>query len=1257
LQNTEKVDWNFTHRAVVQTLRNLYKNNFKIVFLFNYMMRSNDARSHVKVMNLLDDIIFKLDIPIQALISTSNFRLTPDKYLIKKLEYLNFNNKLSIESSFYIGRFKKSAEITGLDYASGSAYFDIQIKKRVSLKLNNRREKRKSREEEIEFLEKRKITEIKPRISEEQEEERIEENEEIQHVNLEEDAISTLSVRHNVNLIPQQATWIECKLNKKYENHSLAMTIPEKSRVTGLVIESAIYKINDGKICIKVYNCRNGNLELKRGACITDAEIFLEDFEETPETYVCHINRDRNKSKKIDPKRIYQLKLQLNKTNYPEHTDKLIGLLNKFDNIIALEGDKLGITDKIEHHISVPMNAKPIFIPQYRIPHSQIEEIENEVQKMLDEGIVEPSNTPWSFPLLCIPKKDGGFRIVVDFRQLNAITATDPYPMPSMQDLLNSIGRNKFFSTIDLLQGFLQVPLNKESKLKTGFTTSSGHYVYNRMPFGLKSSPVTFVRLISEVFKGLLGKIVYAYIDDLIVIGNSIEEHLHNLSLVLERLEEANLKIKISKCNFLKNTCTFLGHELSECGVRVTEDKVEAIQKFKQPKNLKNLRSFLGLSGFYRRYIKDYARIAAPLTDLLKKDVKFEWKNEQESAFRKLKSALTTAPVLAFPDFSKQFYLVTDASKRGIGSALMQKTDDNKFKVIAYHSRKLNKAEQNYNITEQECLAVIDSLKHFRFIIFGYKITVMSDHSAIKDIFKNPNHSGRRARWFLTTMDYDIEFSFIPGKQNVVADCLSRYETDNEQIHAVQEETNISIDHDMIKTHQDLDENLREVRNKVLAGNSEQDVLHSYHIKDLRIIDGILVNIPDDSKILRIVIPKSLVHKILTICHEKYGHPGRDETLRQVKAKYIWKGMHKDVKEHIENCHKCAQCRGNIKKAPINLYPVPNAPFDKVTVDLLKLNTSVRGNNYILACNDILTRFVELYPQKTKTAKETAENIYRFINRYGSPSSIMSDNGLEFNNKILEELLEYYGVKKINIMPYHPASNGVAERTNRKIMDVLKLTMPENDNNWDNYLENVQYLLNTRIHESIETSPYIALYGFQPRQPFDVNLNKYKTKIENNPIEARINNAKMIHERLQSALKVSGLAMQRKQHQNASKIEFQVDDLVYIKKNVFGHAYKIEPAYKGPYKVLKKVHGNKYLVEDCNNQEKITVHKDKMKLFKRKDENKILEISQEIENGSEEVLPDLNKVNENERSSQQMINRKSNRLSMIPRINYNEDYE
>ncbi|ROT65770.1 putative enzymatic polyprotein [Penaeus vannamei] len=349
-------------------------------------------------------------------------------------------------------------------------------------------------------------------------------------------------------------------------------------------------------------------------------------------------------------------------------------IFHDYPTVLPSKDRLIGSTDLIEHSISLEPDAKPVYIPSYKIPHSKRKALENEVQGMLDMNLIKRSNSPWASPMILVPKKDGSFRPVVDYRKLNAVTIPEPFPIPNLRLLLQDIGSgNLVFSTLDLAKGFLQVPVAKESRPLTAFSTHMGHFEFLRTPFGLRNSPLTFSRLMSIVLSGMINDQVMVYLDDILICSPSVSEHEKKLRQVFERLASAGLTINPGKCQFFRSELDFLGHTLTSNGIAPNQNKVQAVIDFPRPQNQKDLKSFLGLSGFYRPFIKDYGSIAQPLTTLLKKDVPFVWAKETEDSFLQLKALLANAPVLAFPDFELPFVLTTDASSVGLGATLHQK--------------------------------------------------------------------------------------------------------------------------------------------------------------------------------------------------------------------------------------------------------------------------------------------------------------------------------------------------------------------------------------------------------------------------------------------------------------------------------------------------------------------------------------------------------------------------------------------------------
>lgn len=460
-----------------------------------------------------------------------------------------------------------------------------------------------------------------------------------------------------------------------------------------------------------------------------------------------------------------------------EETKSIHKICQEYQDIFHLPGDFLTCTTSVEHSIPT-ISQGPIFSKTYRYPKVHEEEVKKQINDMLDQGIIQNSNSPWSSPVWVVPKKldasgQQKWRVVVDYRKLNDISVGDAYPLPNIEDILDRLGQATYFSTLDLASGFHQIQMDPKDKAKTAFTTPHGHYEFQRMPFGLKNAPATFQRLMNTVLIGLKGIKSFVYLDDIVIYGNSLEHHNQNLREVFQKLREHNLKLQPDKCEFLRNEVAYLGHIITDKGVQPNPDKIKAISEIKTPKEPKDIKSFLGLVGYYRKFIPQFSHIAKPLTTLLKKDQKFTWTSKCEESFQKLKNSLITKPILQYPNFDEIFLLTTDASNDAIGSILSQ-GEIGKDLPIAYYSRTLNKAEKNYSTTEKELLAIVDSVKHFRPYLFGTKFIILTDHKPLTYLMNCKDPSSRLVRWRLKLLEYTYEIKYKPGKTNKNADALSR---------------------------------------------------------------------------------------------------------------------------------------------------------------------------------------------------------------------------------------------------------------------------------------------------------------------------------------------------------------------------------------------------------------------------------------------------------------------------------------------------
>ena len=666
----------------------------------------------------------------------------------------------------------------------------------------------------------------------------------------------------------------------------------------------------------------------------------------------------------------------------PEQQSRPQALLNEYRDIFALTPDELGRTNLVQHNIDTQGHA-PIRMRPYRVPQVQKEAIEKHIDEMLERNVIQPSVSPWASPVVLVSKPDGSTRFCCDFRKVNQITKKDSYPLPLIAESLEALGGKRIFSTIDLISGFWQVNLHPEAREKTAFTTHAGLYEFVTMPFGLCNAPSTFQRLMECVLRGLTWHIALIYLDDVLVFSSTFDEHLTHLRLVFDRFRDSGLKLKPKKCHFGQSQVNYLGHVITPEGLHPDPEKIKAVREYPVPCNVKDVQAFMGLANYYRKFVKDFAKIASPIHDLTKKGTRFAWTEDCQLAFDTLKTALTEAPILSYPDFSWPFILSTDASDDALGMVLGQIQNDREV-VIAYGGRKLNPAEKNYSVTEREALAVVDGIKHFQHYLYGRKFVVFTDHNAVRWLMNIREPTGRLARWALLLQQYDFEIKHRAGTSNGNADALSRrpYSPTVAALDCPGVQT------EKIRELQRRDPPLADIINYLETDSLPNDNAAAkalLHVIDDYFLDpdGILYHIyvPKSRRVAtpktQLVVPMPLRQEILIGGHDHptAGHLGVNKTYDKLRDRYFWPKMFADVQHWVLSCPHCQMKKSPKQRQTAPVLPIAvEGPFHRVAVDCLgPFPVTNSGNRYIVVFSDYLTRFPEAFALPTIDAATIAD--------------------------------------------------------------------------------------------------------------------------------------------------------------------------------------------------------------------------------------------------------------------------------------------
>ncbi|CAI5484512.1 unnamed protein product [Closterium sp. Yama58-4] len=702
-----------------------------------------------------------------------------------------------------------------------------------------------------------------------------------------------------------------------------------------------------------------------------------------------------------------------------------------------------------EHEIVEEPGAKPVSRAPYRLSPTELTDMKKQIEYLLDRQLIRPSTSPYGAPVLFTPKPDDSLRMCINYRALNKQTVKNKYPIPRIDDLLDQLRGATVFSKLDLRSGYWQIKMADNSIHKTAFRTRYGSYEYLVMPFGLCNAPATFQAEMNHILRPLLDECVVVYLDDILIYSKNMKEHVEHLRKVFEILRKNKFYVKLSKSDFALKKVQFLGHMVSAEGVHVDPRKIEAVKKWKVPENVKELQQFLGFANYYNRFVPQYAKIAAPLTDLLKKDTPFKWDTPHQQAMEQLQTALTTAPVLILPDPDKDYVVEADASDQAVGAVLMQ-DHGNGLQPIAYLSKKLHGAELNYPIHDKEALAIVVAFKAWRCYLEGAKTTVYTDHCSLKYLKSQPTLSRRQVRWvdFLEThFHYDIVYK--PGLHNK-ADALSR----PGHVAGIQ-----------------LDE-----MNPLLKGLFQ----HGYSV------DGEIAT-AEKQKLLQ-------WEKDLAILLEEFhdvpyaGHFGSNKTLAGIAKYYYWPRMAADVQQFVTSCDTCQRMKSSKQKKAglLQPLPVPEQPWQVVSLDFITgLPSTSRGHDSILVVIDKFSKMGHFIPTNaTATAEATARLFFdRIITIHGIPATLISDRDPKFTSKFWKELMGLLGTKLAMSSAYHPQTDGQTERLNQVVEQLLRTACKDDISHWDTQLPTLEFAYNNASHAATGKTPFFLCYGREPLTP------------------------------------------------------------------------------------------------------------------------------------------------------------------------------
>lgn len=818
----------------------------------------------------------------------------------------------------------------------------------------------------------------------------------------------------------------------------------------------------------------------------------------------------------------------------------------------------------------------PVAYRPRRLAYEERAQVKRIVSELLCDGIIRESSSDYASPIVLVRKKNGEVRMCIDYRDVNKKVIRDRYPLPLIQDQINALCSAKYFTTLDMKSGFYQMKIEENSKRITAFVTPDGHFEFNRMPFGYVNAPSIYQRAIDKALGPLKGTKAFVYLDDVLVPSETIENGLKYLEEVLDALSVAGFSLNYAKCVFFALETEYLGVVLSGGTIRPSPRKVDALTRAPAPVDVKGVRQFMGLAGYFRRFTKNFSQVAAPITALLRKNRSFEWTPECERARQLIVQTLTDSPVLRIYNPDLRCELHTDASAVGLGAVLMQK-ENGIAQPIAYYSRRTTDYESRYHSYDLETLAIVEAVEHFRVYLYGVPFTVYTDCNSVRATALKKDLHPRVARWWIKLQDFDFTIEYRPGHKMGHVDYLSRNPVNEECALKVCALKTLNI------RKLSSDKTLREYQ------NSDPFCLEIFNSPesnaDYDVVNNIVVT---KTKPTKCFVPIAARLLTMRLYHDESSHIGWDKCIQKMREDLFWPRMGQCLKKYIANCRACVLGKSHTGRRS-GLWQHGEKPKDILDtwhIDHAGPLVKSKGCTQILVIIDAFSKLCRLQPIPKKTSEDSIRALVAVFEELGRPKRIIADRATAFTSITFQNFLDEQKVKLHHIATGMPRGNGQVERLMRTVFNLLRPSLTsESENTWTRALPAIEDDINSTIHSVTKQTPAVLHFGTNPRLAATRRFLGNAPPTDNfvDPVNAVVN----------ARVRITNCANKQARKFNQSRCSanlFAVGDAVAVEDSQVAGGGKLRPQYKGPYTIHKILPNERYVLHKKGKRTSVAVH-------------------------------------------------------------------